>query len=161
MALLFERGFGTDLYTRVTSLAEAKAVESPLFVREALNESNATDVHRRWARYGIETPCDADLVMLAPWLKTASLFAINFASFSDGRGYSLARMARDRLGFKGELRAKGDVLRDQLFYLKRCGFSSFEVPQESAELARAFSDFSVTYQGAADDPRPLFVRIDR
>lgn len=91
------------------------------------------------------------------------LIAIEFPKFADGRGYTSARLLRDRFGYRGELRAVGDVLRDQLFYMARCGIDSFALkPGKDIEGAlEAFDDFSVTYQAAADDPRPLFRRTER
>jgi uncharacterized protein (DUF934 family) len=88
------------------------------------------------------------------------LVAIEVAKFTDGRHYSLARLLRERHGFTGELRAVGDVLPDQLFYMLRCGYSSFELaPGKSLETGvRCLAAFSVSYQGAADDPRPLYRR---
>ena len=89
-----------------------------------------------------------------------ALIAIEFPRFSDGRGFSVARQLRDRHGFAGELRAVGWVLRDQLFYMERCGFNAFELkpgkPLESA--LEAFGEFTATYQAAVDDPRPLYRR---
>jgi uncharacterized protein (DUF934 family) len=88
------------------------------------------------------------------------VIAINFPKFADGRGYSIARHVRERLGFNGELRAIGDVMRDQLFFLMRCGFNSFAIREDcDAEAALAgFSDFSETYQAANDQKTPLFRR---
>ena len=89
-----------------------------------------------------------------------ALIALNFPKFSDGRAYSTARLLRERHGYKGELRAAGDVLIDQLFFMKRCGFDSFALRDDqdlSAALA-AFSTFSVCYQGDVQDPRLLFRR---
>jgi uncharacterized protein (DUF934 family) len=89
-----------------------------------------------------------------------ALIAVEFPRFTDGRGYSIARQLRDRHGFTGELRAVGWVLRDQLYYLERCGFDAFELkpgkPLESA--LEAFGEFSATYQAATDDPRPIYRR---
>ena len=95
-----------------------------------------------------------------PDLQRVVLIAIEFPRFSDGRGYSVARMLRDRHGFTGELRAVGWVLRDQLYYLERCGFTAFELKEgKSLESAlEAFGEFSVTYQPATDDKRPLYRR---
>ena len=91
------------------------------------------------------------------------LLAIEFPTFSDGRGYTSARLLRERYGYRGELRAVGDVLRDQLFYMARCGIDSFALAagKDSIAALAAFDDFSVTYQAAADDPRPLFRRVER
>ena len=78
----------------------------------------------------------------------------------DGRGYSLARLLRDRYAYSGEIRAVGDVFRDAMFYMHRCGVNAFEVKpgQDLADALRAFQDFSFGYQGAADDPTPIFRR---
>ncbi|NNC54251.1 MAG: DUF934 domain-containing protein [Pseudomonadales bacterium] len=80
------------------------------------------------------------------------LIAIDFPVFSDGRGYSYARQLRERYGYKGELRAIGDVLRDQMYFYKRCGFSSFAVRSDrDAEVAATgIGDFSASYQAARD-----------
>jgi uncharacterized protein (DUF934 family) len=87
------------------------------------------------------------------------LIAVHFPVFRDGRGYSTARLLRERHGFRGELRAIGDVLRDQLFELARCGFDAFElrVDQDAAAALKAFDDFTEVYQ-AATDRGPLFER---
>jgi len=96
-------------------------------------------------------------------LQQAPLIAIEFPSFTDGRGYTSARLLRDRYGYRGELRAVGDVLRDQLFYMARCGIDSFALKagKDIEGALSAFLDFSVTYQAAADEPRPLFRRVRR
>ena len=95
-----------------------------------------------------------------PEITRLALIAIEFPRFTDGRGYSIARQLRDRYQFRGELRAVGWVLRDQLFYMSRCGFTAFEVqpgkPLESA--LQAFQEFSVKYQAAADEKRPIYRR---
>ena len=91
------------------------------------------------------------------------LIAIEFPRFTDGRGYTSARLLRQRFHFAGELRAVGEVLRDQLFYMARCGIDSFalKADKDLDGALSAFQDFSITYQAAADDPRPLFRRIRR
>jgi uncharacterized protein (DUF934 family) len=88
------------------------------------------------------------------------VIAINFAKFTDGRGYSLGRLLRERYGFRKELRAVGDVLQDQLFYLKRSGFNAFAIrADKNIDAAlKSLNDFSETYQGAWDQPLPLFKR---
>lgn len=92
----------------------------------------------------------------------ASIY-IAFPKFTDGRGYSSARLLRERLNYRGELRAVGDILADQLFYMRRVGFDAFELNEgKSVDNALAqLKAFSVTYQGAADDDRPLFRRLSR
>ncbi|MGE7989640.1 DUF934 domain-containing protein [Pseudomonas sp. NPDC089554] len=88
------------------------------------------------------------------------VIALNFPAFTDGRSYSNARLLRDRYQFKGELRAIGDVLRDQLFYMARCGFDAFAIRADKSpeDALQSLKDFSVTYQAATDEPLPLFRR---
>lgn len=89
-----------------------------------------------------------------------SMIALNFPNFRDGRAYSYARLLRERYGFKGEIRAVGDVGRDQMFFMARCGINAFEVKSGKSieDALAALSDFSVTYQNAADTPLPVFRR---
>ncbi len=95
-----------------------------------------------------------------PALHQLSLVAIEFPRFTDGRGYSIAKLLRDREKFQGEIRAVGWVLRDNLLFMSRCGFTSFEVqpgkPLESA--LEAFAELDVVYQATVPDPRPLYRR---
>ena len=89
------------------------------------------------------------------------LIAINFPVFSDGRGYSYARLLREKYGFTGELRAMGDVLRDQLFLMRRCGFDSFEIraDRDAADALAGLGDFTHVYQCATvDSGTPLLLR---
>lgn len=88
------------------------------------------------------------------------LIAVNFPRFVDGRGYSIARLLRERFGFEGDLRAIGDVLLDQLQFMKRCGFSTFVLrpDKDASEAARYLDFFSQTYQAAGDTDLPLFRR---
>lgn len=87
------------------------------------------------------------------------LVVINFPVFTDGRGFSYARDLREH-GYRGELRAGGHFIRDQLTYLRRCGFDAFQMSDESGlEAALAsLGDFSEHYQAAIDQPLPLFRR---
>lgn len=93
-------------------------------------------------------------------LASLPLVAIHFPAFKDGRGYSYARELRTRYNFEGEVRATGDVLRDQLFYMTRCGFNAFEVREDRSieEALQGLKDFSVTYQADVNDPRPIYRR---
>jgi len=68
---------------------------------------------------------DTDLESLSADLSGFEVIAVNFPAFADGRGYSLARLLKERYGFQGEIRAIGDVLLDQLYFMKRCGFDTF------------------------------------
>ena len=96
-------------------------------------------------------------------LNKLPIIAVHVERFADGRIFSLGTLLRTRYGYKNELRAFGDVLRDQLFFLKRSGFSSFEIRADrSAEDALAsLKDFTTPYQGAVDEPQPVFKRYNR
>ena len=104
-------------------------------------------------------PAD-DPARVAGELATASRVEVNFPKFGDGRGFSIGRLLRERYGYRGELRAVGQVTRDHLFYLESCGFDAFELREgENAEDAiAAFDDFSESYQASPARPVPLFRR---
>jgi uncharacterized protein (DUF934 family) len=93
---------------------------------------------------------------LAGHLAALSLVALEFPTFKDGRAYSTGRLLRERYHYKGELRAVGNVLRDQFLFMLRCGFDAFEVAseQEAGAWKKAMDEFSVWYQAAADDRQP-------
>lgn len=96
---------------------------------------------------------------LMPHLDEIALVAVNFPVFSDGRGFSYARELRER-GYEGELRAVGDIIRDQITYLRRVGFNAFQ-PEDQSSLEAALqslADFSEFYQASIDQPLPLFRR---
>jgi uncharacterized protein (DUF934 family) len=87
------------------------------------------------------------------------LIAINFPQFADGRGFSYGRELKEQHHFTGELRAVGDFMRDQLGYLKRCGFNAFALENTDLEAAiSSLNDFSEYYQSSIDQPLPLFKR---
>lgn len=89
-----------------------------------------------------------------------AVVAVDFPVFRDGRGFSTAYLLRSRYGWKGQLRAIGDVLRDQLNFMKRCGFDAFAVRADKniEDALKGFSEFTVTYQASVDEPLPLFRR---
>ena len=97
---------------------------------------------------------------IADDLARFAVIGVNFPKFTDGRGYSTARLLRERYGYRGELRAIGDVQHDQLFLLKRCGFDAFAVraDKDIRTALAGLDDFSETYQAAVDQPLPLFRR---
>lgn len=98
-----------------------------------------------------------DARALLPHLSRVALVEVSFPSFRDGRGYSSARILREA-GYTGELRAAGDVLVDQLPFMRRCGFDSFapEAPIDAATLEAALSRYDHVYQGAADAAVPVW-----
>ncbi|HAL90824.1 MAG: DUF934 domain-containing protein [Qipengyuania citrea] len=96
---------------------------------------------------------------LLPHLQRLALVEVNFPAFGDGRGYSSARMLREA-GYEGELRAVGDVLVDQLAYMRRCGFDAFEPDQQfdMDDVKAAFERWPEVYQNAADDRTPIWTK---
>jgi uncharacterized protein (DUF934 family) len=118
----------------------------------------ATPAERRGAGVWL-APAD-DPVVLSGLLADVAVVAVEFPKFTDGRGYSIATLLRTRLGYAADLRAIGDVLVDQLFYLQRVGFTSFMLradQQPQAALA-ALRTFSAVYQGAVDSRIPAWRR---
>jgi len=112
------------------------------------------------SRLGLRLPNTANPVALNGEVHRFALIALEFPRFNDGRAYSQARLLRSRLGYKGELRATGNVLRDQLLFMRRAGFDSFEVNGARAlaeDWAKAFGEFDVFYQ-PAEDNRPWVMR---
>ncbi|MGH1450622.1 MAG: DUF934 domain-containing protein [Pseudomonadaceae bacterium] len=109
---------------------------------------------------GVWLNSDEEVEAIADDLEQFQVVALNFPVFSDGRSYSNARLLRDRYGYKREVRAIGDVLRDQLFLMKRCGFDAYVIREDrnAEEALQSLKDFSEVYQAATDQPQPLFRR---
>lgn len=115
---------------------------------------------RAAGRIGVWLAPAEDPALIADSLDALALVAVHFPQFTDGRGYSTARLLRERYGWQGELRAIGDVQRDQLFYLSRVGFNAFEL-NDGIDVRYAlsgFMDFSEAYQTSVERPLPLFRR---
>ena len=122
--------------------------------------ADASELSQRDAPLGVLWPNDRRVAELEPWLNRLALVALVFPKFRDGRAYSQARLLRERHGFRGELRATGDVLRDQFQFLLRAGFDSFEVkkPADALVFAKAAARYSVFYQPSADGGAPVLRR---
>lgn len=103
---------------------------------------------------------ETDVHLLEPWLDQIDLIALQFPKFTDGRAYSQAVELRVRLKWRGELRAVGDVLRDQLTHMHRCGINSFAVREDKdvKDALKGLTPFSTRYSGSAIEPEPLFRR---
>lgn len=139
-------------------LLPAERVDVTVSLRRFVGEQTALQTHP--GRVGVRLHPEDDVDPHLPALLQLPLLAVEFPRFTDGRGYSLGRLLRERHGYRGELRAMGNVLRDQLFYMHRCGFDAFELqPGKSIQEAlEAFDELSVRYQAAVDEPQPLFRR---
>lgn len=109
---------------------------------------------------GVRLAAADDPAALAGDVASLPLIVLDMATFTDGRAFSQARLLRDRYGYTGELRARGDFLRDQMFFLRRVGVDAFEFPEgtDLQDRLKAFDEFSVTYQAAVDNPEPLYRR---
>jgi uncharacterized protein (DUF934 family) len=114
----------------------------------------------RNGKTGVIWPNNRDVDDLLPYLDRLAVIALVFPIFRDGRAYSQARLLRERHAFKGELRATGQVLRDQFMFMLRAGFDAFEVKKDKD--AQVFADvahrFSVFYQPTGDGRVTAFHR---
>jgi uncharacterized protein (DUF934 family) len=148
-----------DNYVRV--LDDAPLPDGvPVLLTAARFLADARELVERDAPLGVLWPNDRRVAELAPFVDRLALIALVFPKFKDGRAYSQARLLRERLGYRGELRATGEVLRDQFQFLLRSGFDAFEVkkPADAAVFAEAAARFSVFYQPSADGRLPVLRR---
>ena len=139
--------------TSAESLAEGDVIVALAFWKEHRSELLASK-----GQLGICIGGGDDIENIALDLEHFNLIAIEFPHFRDGRGYSQARILRDHYKYKGDIRAIGEVLRDQLFFMLRCGISSFQLAEDKdmdAALS-GFTDFSIHYQSAADGALPVY-----
>ncbi|MDH3314405.1 MAG: DUF934 domain-containing protein [Gammaproteobacteria bacterium] len=155
MRIIRNRTIQTDEWRLSPDLSgnpETDAIASPLIVSLTRLLEDAETLFDRNADIGVLLKPEDDLSEIEPYLSRLALVAIEFPQFNEGRGYSQARLLRNRYGFKGELRAVGDVSRDKLAFLERCGFNAYVLrPGESLEAALAgFSEISLCYQPAED-----------
>ena len=135
--------------------------QGDLLVPLALWQSSASALlGRPSGRVGVWLSPQEDPALIADSFAALGLIAVHFPQFTDGRGYSTARLLRERHGWTGPLRAIGDVQRDQLFYLFRSGFDEYLLAdgQDGRAALSAFGDFSEAYQASVERPLPLFRR---
>ena len=128
----------------------------PLAMWRALRE----ELRFRVGRVGVWLDSHEEADAIAGDLEHFGVVAVNFPKFGDGRGFSTGTLLRTRHGWKGELRAVGDIFRDQLFFLASCGFDAFALREgeDPQEALAAFGDFSEAYQSSVERPLPLFRR---
>ena len=141
----------TDAFVHVADDAEIPG-DGAILVSAARFVENAEALSRRACRTGVVWPNNRDLDDLVPYLDKVAVVALVFPTFRDGRAYTQARLLRERHGFKGELRATGQVLRDQFVFMLRAGFDAFEVKKQSDAEAFAITvkHYSVFYQPTGD-----------
>ena len=124
---------------------------------ESQSIQSLTDWQASASGQAVCVTADDDYLVLIPHLSALTLITVQFADFNDGRGFSLGRRLREA-GYRGELRATGSFIRDQLHYLSRCGFDGFLLDENVAQACvdASLTEFSVSYQAAQDDPLPRF-----
>ncbi|MEP6942959.1 MAG: DUF934 domain-containing protein [Betaproteobacteria bacterium] len=159
--LIRDRAIAEDAWVLLRDAASLADVAStgPVIVPLALWRSHREALLSRGSVGVLLAPAD-DPEALRGDLETLPVIAVDFPQFTDGRGYSTGRLLREKMGFAGELRAVGDVLRDQLYYLSACGFNAFAL-RDDRDLDGAltgFTDFSDNYQSTVGQPLPLFRR---
>lgn len=147
-----------NLLPAETSLDDALKASQPI-VPCTLWQAHKEEL-RTIDRLGIWLDSHEVVEDIAADLPAFSLIALNFPVFTDGRSFSNARLLRERYGYAGEVRAIGDVLRDQLLPMLRCGFDAFALrsDRDPQDALLALDEFSVQYQAAWDNPLPLFRR---
>lgn len=130
--------------------------DQPVVLPLSILLEKAEELEGRNLPLGVVIRAGEDVEDLGPVLDRLSLVALDFPAYTDGRGYSSARVLREHLGFQGEIRAIGDVLADQLRFMLRCGFSSAQLAPHVKEDAalRALQRFSGAYQASSDDVAP-------
>ena len=161
MPLIREGAISEDEWT---DIGDGEPVgEGPLIVPLDRWRENRALFARHNGPLGIRLKSDQPPAEIADDLGRFELVALEFPNFNDGRAYSYARILREQMGFTGELRAVGDVLQDQLFFMLRCGFDAFDVPEgRDVEAAiKAIGDYSVAYAPAADDMTPAYIARNR
>jgi uncharacterized protein (DUF934 family) len=156
MPLIKDGRIAIDPFTRVAD-GEPLPASGPILVGLARWQEDRGLLEPRADAIGIRLKPADPVEQIAADLDRVALVALEFPKFNDGRAFSQARILRQRYKYKAEIRATGRVLRDQLLFMHRSGFDSFEVGDDVTPeiLARALRTFSAAYQPAADDRRSV------
>ncbi len=151
MPLVKDGKIAADLFVHVPDGAELPG-DGAILVPAARFLEDPQALLARAGRLGVIWPNNRDIDDLVPYLDRLAAVALAFPSFRDGRAYSQARLLRERYGFEGELRATGQVLRDQFVFMLRAGFDTFEVKKDSdaTAFAATIKRYSVFYQPTGD-----------
>jgi uncharacterized protein (DUF934 family) len=159
MPLIKHGKIAEDAYLRILDDA-AIPDDGAVLVPAARLLADAGEFAQRTGKSGVLWPNDRSVSDLAPYLDRLALVALVFPNFRDGRGYSQARILREQYHFRGELRATGQILRDQFVLLVRAGFDAFEVTKaaDASAFAETIRRYSVFYQPVADGREAAFQR---
>jgi uncharacterized protein (DUF934 family) len=157
--LLIEGKRANDPWTLLGDDAAVPETGDIVVSQTRFKAERETLLARNAGRLGVSVASADAVEEIADDVARLSVIFVEFPIFRDGRGYSSARLLRERFGYKGELRAIGDVLEDQIFYMLRCGFDAFEIsaPDPDMIFARASKTFSAVYQPTADGLEPAHV----
>ncbi|MEM6625832.1 MAG: DUF934 domain-containing protein [Pseudomonadota bacterium] len=154
-------GVADDIWRFVEDDAELPA-DGCVVVSAARFSADSDALLTRNMQIGVRLSPADDPSDLAEHMDRIALVEISFPKYTDGRGYSQAQLLRRRYGYDGELRAVGEVLRDQLLFMARSGFDAFQFDPTSGEAAAtieaALSEFTDAYQPAADTRRPVYAQ---
>jgi uncharacterized protein (DUF934 family) len=153
MALIRDGRLVADPYVDASAL-DAVPATGPVIVSLAQWQAGRGDLLKRCTPVGVRLKSDQHPAALAADLAQLAVIALEFPKFRDGRAYSYARLLRDRYGYAGEIRAVGDVLQEQLGFMRRCGFDSFDLASPDPERAwsTVIGDHTVFYQGTEASP---------
>ena len=163
-SLIKARRVAQDSWQRLERAADGGFAVLPesgdVIVPLALWLERRAELLARPGRLGVWLDSHEEPEAIAREVDSFQVIAVNFPKFQDGRGFSTARLLRERFGYKGELRAVGHITRDNLYYLEGCGFDAFELRagEDLAEALAAFAAFSEAYQASVTRPIPLFRR---
>ncbi len=161
MQIIKNRQISEDQWQHLAADADVSQLPTGnIIVPLALWQAHRELLLQRQGQLGIRLNGDNEVAEIATDLPRFSVIALQFPAFRDGRAYSMARMLRQHYGYAGELRAIGNVLRDQVGYMARIGFDAFEIdPKQDVEDAlQAFDEISVKYQASSDEPLPIYRR---
>ena len=158
MVLVKDRKPVTDTWTHLED-TDPLSASGPITVSWARWTAERDVIKRAPAELGVRIPNTLGTAEIGAEAARFGLIAVSFPSFSDGRAFSQARVLRDRYHFKGEIRATGGVLRDQLQFMQRCGIDAYEMPDRALteNWLAAFDEFDIFYQ-PAEDHRPWVAR---
>ena len=164
--LITDRSVAVDTW-KMLELADGETPEAialpagDLIFPLAVWQARKDEIIATHKRIGLLLQPDERVEDIAGDLEYFFLIAVNFPKFVDGRGYSSASLLRQRYNYQGELRAVGDVLHDQLFYMRRVGFDAYALKGDKNAvnaIEHGFSVFGDAYQTSSDQPQPYFRR---
>ena len=161
MQIIKDQTVVTDNWQHIAAdTAMSNLPNGDIIIPLQLWNENKNELQARTEQLGVRLDSGADLNEISDHLDKFSVIALEFPAFRDGRGYSLARRLREHLGYKGEIRAVGNVLRDQVEYMSRVGINAFEIDssQEIEDALNAFDDISIKYQASSDEAQPFYRR---